>query len=189
MAFKDETLDLFELTDKTLTKINELGKVKLGNFDVSFQFTKDSNKLDNILNFYIYVFEEEFGKTMYAKKYNTVEKMMKLMMKNMKDEYMFKNVREGLIITKIKNLKNQLYETIKAVKAKIATINDGSERGVMVDIEEQRNNKKTEKNGMPFFALTVICRPKKIDIKIPLESNVSDWEKDTILEKLAKQLE
>lgn len=188
MAFKDETLDLFELSDKVLETINEKGKVELGTFDISFKFSKDSNKLDNILNFYIYIFEEEFGKTMYAKKYNTVEKMIKLMRKNMKDEYMFKDFREGLIMTKIKNLKNHLYETTKAIKARIAELNDGSERGVMVDIEEQRNNKKKEKNGMPFFILTAVCRPKKIDIKIPLESNASDWEKDTILKALEEQL-
>ena len=58
----------------------------------------------------------------------------------------------------------------------------------MVDIEEQRANKKTEKNGMPFFALTAQCRAKKIDIKIPIASNASDWEQATILEALEKQL-
>jgi len=188
MAFKDETLDLFELSEKTLAKINDLGKVKLSNFDVSFQFSKDSNKLDQQLNFYIYIFEEEFGKTIYGKKYNTVDKMVKLMMSNLKNEYMYKDVREGLIMTKIKNLKNQLYETIKEVKAKVATLNDDSERGVMVDIEEQRNNKKKEKNGMPFFKLTVQCRPKKIDFSIPLSSNASDWEKEAILEAVNAEL-
>ena len=92
------------------------------------------------------------------------------------------------MMTKIKNLKSQLYETMKAVKAKIATLNDGSERGVMIDIEEQRTNKKTEKNGMPFFALTAQCRAKKIDVKIPVTSNASDWEQAAILEELEKQL-
>jgi len=188
MAFKDETLDLFELSDKTLAKINDLGKVKLSNFDLSFQFSKDSNKLDNQLNFYLYIFEEEFGKTIYGKKYNTVDKMIKLLMSNLKNEYIYKDVREGLVMTKIKNLKSQLYETIKAVKAKIAEQNDGSERGVMVDIEEQRTNKKKEKNGMPFFKLTAQCRPKKIDIAIPLASNASDWEMDSILEAVAAEL-
>jgi len=188
MAFKDETLDLFELSEKTLEKINDLGKVKLSNFDVSFQFSKDSNKLDQQLNFYIHIFEEEFGKTIYGKKYNTVDKMIKLMRSNLKNEYMFKDMREGLIMTKIKNLKNKLYETTKTIKARVAELNDGSERGVMVDIEEQRTNKKKEKNGMPFFKLTVQCRPKKIDISIPLESNASDWEMDTILAAVEAEL-
>jgi len=188
MAFPKENLDFFELTEKTLKKINELGKVKLSNFDLSFHFSKDSNLLAPQLNFHLYIFEEEFGKTTYAKKYDTVDKMIKLMMSNLKNEYMFKDVREGLVMTKIKNLKSQLYETMKAVKAKIATLNDDSERGVMVDIEEQRFNKKKEKNGMPFFVLTAQCRAKKIDIKIPIASNASDWEQDTILKELAKQL-
>ncbi len=188
MAFKDETLDLFELSDKTLAKINALGKVQLSNFDLSFQFSKDSNKLDNQLNFYLYIFEEEFGKTTYSKKYNTVDKMIKFMISNLKNEYIYKDVREGLVMTKIKNLKSQLYETIKAVRAKIAVLNDGSERGIMVDIEEQRTNKKKEKNGMPFFKLTAQCRPKKIDISIPLASNASDWEIDNILELISAEL-
>jgi len=188
MAFPKENLDLFELSEKTLEKINELGKVKLSNFDLSFHFTKDSNRLAPQLNFHLYIFEEEFGQTTYAKKYDTVDKMIKLLMKNMKNEYMFKNVREGLILTKSKNLKSQLYETLKAVKTKIAELNDGSERGVMVDIEENRSNKKTEKNGMPFFALTAQCRAKRIEIKIPIASNASDWEQGTILEELEKQL-
>lgn len=188
MAFPKENLDLFELTEKTLEKINELGKVKLGNFDLSFHFTRDSNLLAPQLNFQLYIFEEEFGKTTYAKKYDTVDKMIKLLLGNMKNEYMFKNVREGLILTKIKNLKSHLYETLKAVKGKIATLNDGSERGVLVDIEEQRTNKKTEKNGMPFFALTAQCSAKKIEVKIPIASNASDWEQASILEELEKQL-
>ncbi len=188
MAFPKENLDLFELSEKTLERINELGKVKLSNFDLSFHFSKDSNLLAPQLNFHLYIFEEEFGKTSYAKKYDTVDKMIKLMMSNLKNEYMFKDVREGLVMTKIKNLKSQLYETLKAVKAKIVTLNDGSERGVMVDIEEQRTNKKTEKNGMPFFALTAQCRAKRIDIKIPIASNASDWEQGTILEEIEKQL-
>ena len=188
MAFPDENLDLFELSEKTLAKINKEGKVQLGNYDLSFQFSKDSNLLTPQLNFYLYIFDQEFGKTTYAKKYPTVEKMIKLMMSNLKNEYMFKNVREGLIMTKIKSLKSQLYETTKAVKAKIAELNDGSERGVMVDIEEQRNNKQKEKNGMPFFALTATCRPKKIDIRIPIASNASDWEQGNIMEELEKQL-
>lgn len=188
MPFPKENLDLFELSEKTLEKINELGKVKLNNFDLSFHFSKDSNLLAPQLNFHLYIFEEEFGQTTYAKKYDTVDKMIKLMIKNLKSEYMYKNVREGLIMTKIKNLKSHLYETIKAVKTKIADINDGSERGVMVDIEEDRTNKKTEKNGMPFFVLTAQCRSKKIDIRIPLASNASDWEQTTILDTLAKEL-
>ena len=49
-------------------------------------------------------------------------------------------------------------------------------------------DKKREKNGMPFFALTAQCRAKKIDIKIPITSNASDWEQGTILEELEKQL-
>lgn len=188
MAFPKENLDLFELSEKTLEKINTLGKVKLSNFDLSFHFSKDSNLLAPQLNFHLFIFGEEFGKTTYAKKYDTVDKIIKLLMSNLKNEYMFKDVREGLVMTKIKNLKSQLYETLKAVKSKITVLNDGSERGVMVDIDEQRTNKKTEKNGMPFFALTAQCRAKKIDIKIPIASNASDWEQSTILEALEKQL-
>ena len=188
MAFPKENLDLFELSEKTLEKINDLGKVKLSNFDLSFHFSKDSNLLAPQLNFHLFIFGEEFGQTTYAKKYDTVDKMIKLMMKNLKNEYMYKNVREGLIMTKIKNLKSHLYETLKVVKTKIAALNDGSERGVMVDIEEQRSNKKKEKNGMPFFKLTAQCRAKRIDINIPIASNASDWEQGTILEELEKQL-
>ena len=188
MAFPDNNLDLFELTEKTLAKINDLGKVNLANYDLSFHFSKDSNQLDSQLNFLLYIFEEEFGQTTYNKKYNTIEKMIKLMMSNLKNEYMYKNVRGGLIMTKIKNYKSQLYETIQMVKAKIAEQNDSSLRGVMVDIEEQRNNKQKEKNGMPFFVLTAQCRPKRIDIKIPIASNASDWEKDAILATLFRTI-
>ena len=189
MAFPKENLDLFELTQKTLDKINDLGKVKLNNHDLSFHFSKDSNQLDKQLNFHLYIFDEEFGQTTYAKKYDTVDKMIKLLIRNLKSEYMYKNVREGLIMTKSKNLKSQLYETIKSVKEKVAEINNNSELGIMVDIEEQRNNKQKEKNGMPLFKMTVQCRPQKIDISIPLASNASDWEKETILATLSEQIE
>ena len=188
MAFPKEDLDLFELSEKTLEKINSLGKVKLNHFDLSFHFSKDSNLLTPQLNFHLYIFEEEFGKTTFAKKYDTTDKMIKLLLKNLKNEYMFKNVREGLIMTKIKNLKSHLYETLKSVKSRVADRNNGSEIGVMVDIEEHRSNKKTEKNGMPFFVLTAQCRAKNIDLQIPLTSNSSDWEQAAILEELDKQL-
>ncbi|MEM6320779.1 MAG: hypothetical protein AAF960_24145 [Bacteroidota bacterium] len=188
MAFPKENLDLFELTDKTLEKINELGKVQLNHFDLSFHFSKDSNLLAPQLNFHLYIFEEEFGMTTYAKKYDTVDKMIKLLLRNMKSEYMYKDVREALVMTKIKNLKSQLYETIKIVKSIVASVNDGSERGVMIDIEEQRNNKQREKNGMPLFALTAQCRAKKIDITVPLASNASDWEQATIVEAVKQAL-
>lgn len=189
MAFPDNNLDLFELTEKTLAKINELGKVKLNNFDLSFHFTKDSNKLDQQLNFLLFIFDEEFSQTIYGKKYNTVDKMIKLLLSNLKSEYVYKDVREGLILTKIKNLKSQLFETLSEVKAVLAELNDNSERGVIVDIEEQRNNKKTENNGMPLFAISAQCNAKKINVKIPLTSNASDWEKKGILKTLKKEID
>ena len=188
MAFPKEHIDFFELTEKTLAKINEKGKVDLSHFDLSFHFTKDSNQLDQQLNFHLYIFGEEFSTTMYAKKYNTVDKMIKLLLSNLKNEYVYKDVKEALVMTKIKNLKHHLYETIQMIKEEITIVNDGGERGVMVDIEEQPNNKQKEKNGMPLFQLAVQCRPKKLDFKIPLKSNASDWEKDTILAAVKENL-
>ena len=41
---------------------------------------------------------------------------------------------------------------------------------------------------MPFFKLTVQCRPKKIDISIPLASNASDWEMESIVEAVTAEL-
>jgi hypothetical protein len=190
MAFPDNNhLDLFELNSKTLEKINEQGKVKLGNFDLSYQFSRDSNHLDAQLNFHLLIFEEEFSKTIYSKKYNTVEKMLKLLISNLKKEYMYKNVRDGLILTKSKSLKSHLYETIKAIKQRMIEVNDGSELGIYIDIEEDRKNKKMQKNGMPNFVLTVKCNTKKVDIALPLENNASDWELKSILAALNKQLE
>ena len=188
MAFPKEHLDLFELEEKTLEKINEQGKVELGHFDLSFRFSRDSNQLDKQLNFYLYIFDEEFSQTTFAKKYDTVDKMIKLLLKNLKSEYMYKNVREGLIMTKIKHLKGQLYETIREIKTVVSKEKDVPEKIIMVDIVERPGRKEKEKNGMPLFRITVQCRPAKLDFSIPIASNASDWEKDPILATLNEAL-
>ena len=188
MAFPNGNIDLFDFSEKTLSKINELGKVKLNNFDLSFHFSKDNNPLDAQLNFYLHIFEEEFSKTVYSKKYNSIDKMIKLMLTNIKDEYMYQSVKDGLVLAKIKNLKNQLFDTLTTIKSKLIEYNDHSNKGVLVDIDELSLNKKTEKNGMPFFAITAKCLNKKINIKIPLASNASDWEQKAILKALTEKL-
>jgi len=189
MAFPDNnTLDLFELTDRTLAVINEKGKVQLKNFDLSFRFSRDSNQLDHQLNFYLYIFGEEFSQTIYSKKYPTTEKIIELLISNLKNEYMYRDVREALILTRIKCLKNKLYETLQSVKSKIVALNRGEVTGVYVDIEDIKSKNNLDKNGMPTFALTAKCSMLKIDISIALAPSVSDWDQKAILDQLDQLL-
>ncbi len=181
-------LDLVELADKTLTKINKLGKVKLNNFDLAFKFSKDSNPLAPQINIYLYVFDEEFSQSVYSKKCNTVEKIIELFVSQLKDEYMYPSVRDGLILTKIRNLKHNLFDTLSAIKSKLIDLNEGSDLGVVVDIDELRNGVKKENNGMPKFVLEAKCLTKKVQTRIPIAPNASDWDGEALLEAFEAQL-
>ena len=188
MAFKDEHLDLFELSDRTLAALNEKGKFNLRHHDVAFHFSKDSNVLDQQLNFHIYLFGEEFGQTTYSKKYSTVDKMLKLLWSNLKNEYFYKDVREAVVMTKAKQLKGQLYETLRSIRTRMAELNDGSPIGVLLDVEEGQKKDGVAANGLPTYFITVTCRPKNLDFRLLLPSNASDYDQSKILESLENQL-
>ena len=162
---RPDKIDLFDLSDKILERLNDGGKYKLTHYDFDLKFSRDINFPSGKFNIYLILFKQELPVTYYTIDYNTIDKIVNLLFVHLRDDYGYDTIESIVVYSKKSYLQNNLKDTIEELYS-ILKLNNTEP--VLVDIDEQYDNSRIDEKGLPIFELNIFSEAHKIDIKIEL---------------------
>ncbi|MES2588424.1 MAG: hypothetical protein V4622_05535 [Bacteroidota bacterium] len=183
---RPEKIDLFDLSDKILQKLNCEGKFKLSHYDFSLKFRREIDYPSDKFNIHLILFSQELAVSYYTTEYNTIDKIIQILFVHLLDDLGFETIEDAITSTKRNNLNEIYMETINEINS-ILISNGLVNFHIMID--EQYPYRKVDEKGLPIHELNIFTEDKKMDIKIEVNNNYSGFnEKKEIIEKLKSEL-
>jgi hypothetical protein len=179
-------IDLFELSDKLLEKLNCNGKFKLTHYDLELLFRRDINYPSDKFNIYLVLFKEELAVSYYTIDYNTIDRIIDILFVHLRDDFGYETIEDLLISTKRARLMNMLEHILLEIQAKIV---EHELSNVYVNIDEQYPSLRKDEKGLPIFELQVISQDGKIAVNEELSENYyTTKDKRDLIEKVFAQI-
>lgn len=168
---RPDKIDLFDLSNYLLDRLNCKGKFKLTHYDFELKFRRDINYSSDKFNIYLILFHQEIAVTYYTIDYNTIDKIINLLFVHLRDDYGYETIESVIISTIQISLERKLAETIHEIHS-ILTLHQFT--NCIVYIDEQLPDTKVDEKGLPIYELNIYSQENKIDIKIELNNTYND---------------
>ncbi len=183
----NEKIDLFELTDKIVNRFRNESGLTLSGYEFYFKFKRDWNCPINRIFFNFYIFDDDYGHTVFDKKYNSVDKVIELLLCHLEESFGTDNLKNSLIMAKRYNLEFQtesLTEKIKTISKELLEANNLDP--LFTDIDEKIPH-CTYENGFPIFQYQ-ISNTTDIKINIDLDFDLRGFDEEEIINQLKKKI-
>lgn len=186
MKSKPEKIDLFELSDVILERLNASANFKLSHYDLNLKWSRDINYPSEKFNIHLILFQQEIAVTYFTVDYNSISKIVDLLFTHLLDDGGFESIEHAIHTTKRNHLESLLDKTIPEVKA---LLNEKEVSNYTIFVDEQFPYGKVDEKGLPIHELCIYSETSNLDLKIELNNQYfGTFEKQKVMEIVTLRL-
>ena len=167
MKIKPEKIDLFDLSDVILERLNTSGNFKLTQYDISLKLSRDINYPSEKFNIYLILFQQEIAVSYFTIIYDSVSKIVDLLFTHLLDDGGFESIEHAILTTKRNHLESLLNKTIEEIKV---LLNEKSLCNYTIFVDEQYPNGKVDEKGLPIYELNIYSEKENLELNIELNN-------------------